>query len=170
MYNFVLKPVGILHEEELAKSKLLLYHSKQHLPTLTLNLHAMKTLLFVLSILLSAGTYGQKANAYQALQGKWRSLDDRSNILWFDKNHRKEIAAGMKEWDDEVFVLSNACKNATDKESESPPETDKYISVAGSDMCWYIEKLTPTALVLSYIGRGNTLSYKRVVPVTRKKR
>lgn len=130
----------------------------------------MKTLLILLTLVVSTTVFSQKQNVYQLLQGKWQSLDDKSNILWFDKDHRKEFAAGMRAWDDEMYVLSNACKNTSDKESEMPLETDKYISVAKSDMCWYIEKLTPTTLELSYVGRGNTLVYKKVVTVKRKKK
>jgi hypothetical protein len=130
----------------------------------------MKTLVIALTLFVSTSVFSQKPKAYQLLQGKWRSLEDRSNILWFDKNHRKEIASGMKAWDDEIFVLSNSCKNTADKEGGMPLENDKYISVTAGNMCWYIEKLTPTTLELSYVGRGNTLSYKKVVPVKRKKK
>jgi len=96
------------------------------------------------------------------LQGKWQSLDDKTNFLVFDKNLRKEIAKGMKNWDSEPFNLSNKCLNESDKEMIGEPEKDKYISCNQSDMCWYIITINKDFLELSYTGRGNTLKYKRV--------
>jgi len=110
----------------------------------------------------STSCFGQKTTVYKLLQGKWQSMDDKTDLLWFDKNHQKGISAGINKWDDELFVLSNSCENSSDKDRGLPKEKDKYISATDSDMCWYIVELTPTRLVLSYMGRGNTLSYRRV--------
>jgi hypothetical protein len=106
--------------------------------------------------------FAQKKSTYDLLQGKWQSTNDKSNYLFFDKNHRKEIATGMAKWEDEIFVLSNSCKNNSDRDNEFPKETNKYISVMDSDLCWYIVELTPAKLTLYFMGIGNTLSYKRV--------
>lgn len=97
----------------------------------------------------------------EQLQGKWQSLDDTSNYLLFEGDHRKEIADGMDEWTDETFVLSEKCMNASNQDAAGA-EKDKYISSADSDMCWFIVKLNEKELELSYVGRGNTLAYKRV--------
>jgi hypothetical protein len=96
------------------------------------------------------------------LQGKWQHIDDSSNFLVFENNHRKEIVEGMKEWDDEEFIISDNCKNESDKEREIIGEKDRYISLAESDMCWYIIELDSSTLSLSYVGRGNTLTYEKV--------
>lgn len=106
----------------------------------------------------------EEANAQilKLLQGKWQHESDSSNFLVFEDNHRKEIASGIDEWDDEVFILSNKCINETDADNGIEPETAKYISCLDSDMCWYIVSLDLENLMLSYMGRGNTLSYKRV--------
>ena len=98
----------------------------------------------------------------ELLQGKWQSLDDKTNFLVFDKNQRKEIAKGMSNWDMEPFTLSNKCLIESDKEMTGEPEKDKYISCVKSDMCWYIISINKDFLELSYTGRGNTLKYKRV--------
>jgi hypothetical protein len=98
----------------------------------------------------------------ELLQGKWQSIDDPSNYLIFEKDHRKEIAKGMKQWDDEVFTLSDGCMNDTDNNNSNEKEKDKYISCKASDLCWYILELDETTLSLSYVGRGNTLTYKKV--------
>lgn len=100
----------------------------------------------------------------ELLQGKWQSMDDKTNFLVFEKNHRKEanIINGKGQWDDEVFVISDKCMNETDKNEELDKEKDKYISCLKSDLCWYIVKLDSATLELSYMGRGNTLTYKKV--------
>lgn len=98
----------------------------------------------------------------ELLQGKWQSLDDKTNFLVFDKTQRKEIAKGMKDWDIEPYSLSNKCLNESDKVMNGEPEKDKYISCLKSDMCWYIISINKDFLTLSYTGRGNTLKYKRV--------
>ena len=106
-------------------------------------------------------TAGLKSNL-ELLQGKWQSTDDTSNYIVFDKDRRKEISEGMDNWEDEQFVISDKCLNDNDKANDVPAEKDKYISCAESDLCWYIVDLNATNLTLSYMGRGNTLSYKRV--------
>nr|WP_315130257.1 hypothetical protein [uncultured Flavobacterium sp.] len=98
----------------------------------------------------------------ELLQGKWQSLDDKTNFVIFDKNQRKEIAEGMKTWNSEPFTLSNKCLNESDTEMVGKPEKDKYISCNKSDMCWYIITINKKKLTLSYTLRGNTLEYKRV--------
>ena len=99
---------------------------------------------------------------FEKIQGKWQSTDDKTNFLVFEKDHRKEFADGMEKWDDEVFVLSDKCLNDLDKDREIEPEKDKYISCIKSDLCWYITEVNSTDLSLSYMGRGNTLMYKKV--------
>ena len=98
----------------------------------------------------------------ELLQGKWQSMDDKTNFLMFDKNERKESSDRMKTWDKEAFVLSNKCLNESDKENGLKLEKDKYMSCMESDLCWYIVFLNKDFLTLSYMGRGNTLKYKRV--------
>jgi hypothetical protein len=95
------------------------------------------------------------------LQGKWQHTEDKTNFLTFEGNHRKEIAAGMDKPDDEVYVLSDKCMNAGDKDRELPAEKDRYISCVKSDLCWYIVDLTEQTLTLSFMGPGNTLAYTR---------
>ncbi len=96
------------------------------------------------------------------LLGKWQSDDDKTNFLIFEKNHRKEIAAGMNDWQDEEFTLSDHCLNESDINSNNPREKDSYISCKDSDLCWYILSITSEKLTLQYMGRGNTLMYSRM--------
>lgn len=98
----------------------------------------------------------------ELLQGKWQSNDDETNFLKFENDHKLEIAAGMTEWSDEIFTLSDKCTNESDKKNDLKPEKDRYITSPSSDMCWYIIDLNEEILTLAYMGRGNTLAYKRV--------
>lgn len=125
----------------------------------------MKKYLLVIFICLA---FSQIANAQKTnlelLQGKWQSIDDKTNFLIFENNHRKEanIIKGKGDWDDEEFVLSDKCINDSDKDIELDKEKDKYISCLESDLCWYIVSIDEKTLSLSYMGRGNTLTYKKV--------
>jgi hypothetical protein len=111
-------------------------------------------------------TYAQnKSNAtsvHGMLQGKWQSMDDKTNVIMFDQNERKESSDGMKTWDKEEFILSDKCSNESDQNNGMKLEKDKYISCKESDLCWYIVLINKDLLTLSYMGRGNTLKYKSV--------
>lgn len=96
------------------------------------------------------------------LQGKWQHIEDKSNYLVFEGNYRKETADGMTAWDKEEFSLSDKCLNESDRDNVIEKEEAKYISGIKSDLCWYIIEVDEENLMLSYMGRGNTLTYKRV--------
>jgi hypothetical protein len=121
-----------------------------------------KLLVCLFLFLLTIEAQAQKSNL-DLLQGKWQSIDDKSNFIIFEKNHRKEKSAGT-DWDDVIFVLSSSCMNESDKNDSAEKETDKYISSIEEDLCWYIIEVSQTRLSLSYPGRGNTLVYKKVIP------
>ena len=117
------------------------------------------------SLELSTGE-NQKASdpksTFEMLQGKWQSTDDKSSFVVFEKNNRQDLGEGMDSTLVEPFVLSDKCLNESNKETEIPKEKDKYISCPKSDMCWYIVSLDKSVLILSYMGRGNTLTYRKV--------
>ena len=97
----------------------------------------------------------------ELLQGKWQHVEDKSNFLVFENNLREEISDGMKTGDEDTFVLSDHCMNPSDKNNGIPKEENKYISCTKSDLCWYIVSVDADKLELSYMGRGNTLTYTR---------
>jgi uncharacterized protein (TIGR02145 family) len=105
---------------------------------------------------------GEALNISNMLQGKWQSTEDASNYLVFEGNVRKEIAEGIEEWRIEEFILSDKCMNESDKGGYTTGEKGRYISVLKSNTCWYIVELDDSRLLLSYVGRGNTLTYRRV--------
>lgn len=122
----------------------------------------MKTFILITTLLMNIFAVNAQESNLELLQGKWQSMDDKTNFLVFEDNHRKEIAKGMTGWDDEEFTLSDKCINDNNKESENEREKDRYISCKESDLCWYIIEVTPAKLSLSYVSRGNTLTYKKV--------
>lgn len=112
--------------------------------------------------LVSKDKFNNGKTNFELLQGKWQSADDKTNYLVFENNHRKEIARGMSAWDDEVFTLSDKCTNESNKDNTYDSEKDRYITCAVSDLCWYILELDSSTLSLTYMARGNTLTYHRV--------
>ncbi|MEI6033040.1 MAG: hypothetical protein WCS65_02015 [Verrucomicrobiae bacterium] len=95
------------------------------------------------------------------LQGKWQAVDDKSDFLVFENNHRKEKGGGETEWDDEVFVLTDKPMRDGKEQDTLAKEKARYIYCEKSDMCWAIEELTAKKLVLIYMGRGRLLEYRR---------
>lgn len=124
----------------------------------------MKNLILIISTLLLF-TIGcsQKKSVAELLEGTWQHVDDKTTFLVFKDGLRKEIADGMDDWDVEPYTLSDFCTNDMDKDTDLPHEKDRFISCNESDLCWYIVQLDEDNLILSFMGRGNTLEYKRVI-------
>jgi len=97
----------------------------------------------------------------ELLQGKWQSQEDQNNYVEFKGNIRSEIGEGMTAPEEETFFLSDKCSNESDKETVKESDPDNYITCIQSDMCWHIDKIDENTLMLTYVGRGNTLTYKR---------
>jgi hypothetical protein len=120
-----------------------------------------KIIVTLVFMFLALNSFSQQINP-KLLQGKWQSLDDKTNFLVFTKNLRKETAAGMDGWYTGRYVISNKCINESDKKNVSKPETGRYLSALDDDLCWYIDELNSRNLTLIFIGRGNYLRYKRI--------
>ena len=114
-------------------------------------------------LMLQTACVGKKNDSFPTLlQGKWQHIDDKTNFLIFEGNKRKEMAEGMEEWDVEEIIISDQCKNNSNPGSDPNQEKGFYISALTSDLCWYISFVDEETLSLIYMGRGNTLTYKRV--------
>ena len=109
-----------------------------------------------------AATGANAATNLKMLQGKWQAVDDKSDFLVFENNHRKEKGEGMKQWDDEVFVLTDKPMSDGKPVAGHAAEKGHFIYCEKDDMCWAIEELTDKKLVLVYMGRGRLLEYRRV--------
>ena len=95
----------------------------------------------------------QKEINVKLLQGKWQSLDDKTNFLIFTKGLRKEIADGMDNWDIEKYTISKGPLNSI---YINQSIDNKNVSI------WGIDLLDSKKLTLVYLSRGNSLRYKRV--------
>jgi hypothetical protein len=99
----------------------------------------------------------------ELLQGTWQSLEDEASFLVIEGDRMKNYYGGMDdELDNEIIMISDTCMNESDSESDLPEEKDRYLSNPNLDMCWYIESVDATNLILIYTARGNTLTYRRV--------
>jgi hypothetical protein len=112
----------------------------------------MKKILTAIILFTALNSFSQKANP-QLLQGKWQSVDDKTNFLVFTKNFRKEIAEGMDSWDVEKYTLSKGSGNSI---YINQFIDNKEVSI------WGIESLNSKELTLVYLSRGNYLKYRRV--------
>lgn len=102
-----------------------------------------------------------EAEVPNPLFGEWVSTDDDNNVLIFTNTHRTEVYRVPGDAEKNEYQLKADCssKQATTFNEEG----DKYISLKGDDMCWYIVKIDDNNLELSMMGgRGNTLKYKKV--------
>ena len=101
--------------------------------------------------------FNVKVKSYKNLLiGKWQSTDDENNFVEFTKDARIETYGDYE--DIERYSISNSCKNGGEIESNE----DNYISGLMSELCWYIISVDDKNLSLSFVGRGNTLNYKRI--------
>ena len=101
--------------------------------------------------------FNVKVKSYKNLLiGKWQSTDDENNFVEFTKDARIETYGDYE--DIERYSISNSCKNGGEIESNE----DNYISGLMSKLCWYIISVDDKNLSLSFVGRGNTLNYKRI--------
>lgn len=109
----------------------------------------------------SAGAESKKgAGAVAALlQGKWRHVEDKKNLLIFEGDVRRESGDGGKTWEETTFVLDSRCRDAGD---EAAGQAGDYYITAGDGLCWHVDAVSRKALSLTYMGRGNSLNYVRV--------
>ena len=90
------------------------------------------------------------------LIGTWKSTDDQNNFIEFTSNVIIETNIGVEYI--EEYILSNTCVNGEGLASKK----EDYISGLKGELCWYIISIDEENLSLSYVGRGNTLNFKRV--------
>lgn len=100
------------------------------------------------------------SNNAKLLIGKWQSLDDSKSVIEYTAYDELSYHDG-KLIVKEPYCLSPKCMNSA--EVDLPPSSKHdYISLIDSDMCYNIVSLDENNLTLSFMGRGNSLKYKRV--------
>jgi len=93
------------------------------------------------------------------LEGNWVSTDDPNSEIQVKGNDWIEIYKGEKP-ESTKFATGDSCL-ANDKAKTNPK--GKYVTVFDKDdsRCFYIVNVNDTKLELSYVGSGNTLTYKK---------
>lgn len=93
------------------------------------------------------------------VEGNWVSTDDPNSELQIKGNDWIEIYKGEKP-ESTKFATGDSCL-ANEKAKTNPK--GKYITVFDKDesRCFYIVNVSDSKLELSYVGRGNTLTYKK---------
>ncbi|MFA5405079.1 MAG: hypothetical protein WC358_09110 [Ignavibacteria bacterium] len=92
-------------------------------------------------------------------EGTWISTEDANSQIQIKSNFWVELYEGEKP-DTFKFALGDSClANINAKANPS----GKYITVFDPDgnRCFFVVSVNDTKLDLSYVGRGNTLTYKK---------
>jgi hypothetical protein len=109
----------------------------------------------------SASTETPGDRTFQALIGRWRSVDDAdSEIRLADDGTYEDIYAGDV-LDRGTFSLTDACL----EDDGGYDGLILVVSFAGeTPFCYVVSHVDSLRLSLLYISRGNTLMYRRVAP------
>jgi len=104
-------------------------------------------------------TVGDPLQKISILEGTWISTDDAKYSVQVKGNTWLELYDG-EELDKFFFGFGDTC--LANQDAKTNPN-GKYITVFDSDgnRCYYIIKVNDSKLELSYMGRGNTLSYRK---------
>lgn len=100
-------------------------------------------------------------NTIKMLQGNWVSRSDKNTSITFENNTRIETRDGKTLGKMRYFEIADQCNNDTAPDKKIVKAKAKYISMLDIDMCYYIKRITKNELILSYVGRDNTLIYTR---------
>lgn len=95
----------------------------------------------------------------QLLQGTWVSDAD-ANVSWtFASGQLTEALKGAQDRRQSgAYTLSDDCLNGDGNGATTPAG---YLNLVNPDRCFFIVSLTDEALTLSYVGRGNTLRFRK---------
>ena len=128
----------------------------------------MKNLLVLIAILLAAPAFA--APAPQPLVGKWQSIDDAKSFVeakadgtWIDTYSGMPDATTISHW--LIFNGSHPPKESQGQLMAGPIAGQSYLEVKDKDgdyLFYGLDHVDQKALQLTYLGRGNILSYKRV--------
>lgn len=122
-------------------------------------------LLLVFPGVLSYAGAGSHARVDQLIRGRWQSTEDKLSGVEFDGVMRIASYQGEKE-PAEKYFLGDRCGSGSglrdSKEGARPDCELGYIWVKNEDLCWCIIEVSPHVLKLSYVGRGNTLTYRKL--------
>lgn len=99
------------------------------------------------------------AGLREALQGRWQATDDAKVVVEFQGDTKVESYDGQVMSTD-AYVLADAAPDQGGKVNGAGPYL--WVGQGTEQLVYVVLSVTPTALELSYVGRGNTLSYTRL--------
>lgn len=91
------------------------------------------------------------------LEGTWKSLDDPRSGLAFAEGSKTDTYDGEAVATEKIGVFDSC-----DGDAPAEPATGQYLLETETGMCWFLISVAEETLELSYVGRGNTLRYRRV--------
>ncbi|RMB63365.1 hypothetical protein EAX61_02945 [Dokdonia sinensis] len=97
-----------------------------------------------------------KTSTFGKLQGKWQSTEDPKSFLIFEGTKRIALYQG-REPDSQPFKLAANCDD--EKATYSKVKT---LYILSDGICWSIDAINSEHLELTYVDRGNILTYKKV--------
>lgn len=108
---------------------------------------------------ITPGTPDEWASLREAVQGTWVSTEDAQSQLYIFGSEQFSVYAG-ETLDTSVMTFANACPGG------DPIGPVFFTQTMGGDPmdtpCYAVLEATADRLELSYVGRGNTLSYTRL--------
>jgi hypothetical protein len=129
-----------------------------------------KTILALIALAIAAPTAALGAAASQPpIVGVWRSTDDaRSSVevkadgTWIDRYQGDASATTKSHW--RVFSGAHPPKDAADQTLD-PKSTYLEVNDASGEPLFYgLDQVSAKFLELTYLSRGNTLTYRRMNP------
>jgi len=116
-------------------------------------------LFFVFGLFVTCSQPAQKGVDAKKLIGKWVSVDDSKSEIEITDSKWIDSYESAIQFTNNYLVSDTCLKSVTDK----PKPKGDYITVFDNTdtFCYYIVSLTDSKLELSYVGRGNTLTYTR---------
>ncbi len=93
------------------------------------------------------------------LEGTWTSADDEKYLVQIKSNEWTDFYVGERP-EAFKFSISDSCVSSPNEKTNN---SGKYITIfdKSGNRCYYIVNVDPLSLELSYVGRGNTLKFKK---------
>lgn len=93
------------------------------------------------------------------LEGTWISADDKKYLVQIKSNEWTDFYVGERP-EAFKFSISDSCVSSPNEKTNN---SGKYVTIfdKSGDRCYFIVNVDPLNLELSYVGRGNTLKFKK---------
>jgi len=89
---------------------------------------------------------------HNAISGSWVSTDDTKSHLSFNNGDTRTDDYNGFEPSSKSYTLAYSCNSQ---------EATETVYIISDNLCWSVDEVTKNTLILTFMGRGNTLTYKR---------